>query len=136
MRSINRLHIVVGLLTFAAFLATGVYMHFALPGLIEQDHALRFTHRANHIYLLLAGLINLVMGVYVSPRPQRWRRTMQRVGSIALLLAPAVLLIAFLAEAHSTSEFRPVTAIGVMTTLAGSLLHLFGLQRRRDSAGE
>lgn len=127
----NRLHITIGLLTVAVFIGTGVYMHFELPALIEHDHALRFTHRANHIYLLLAGLINLALGIYLSPHPRAWRRVMQRIGSWALLIAPVVLLAAFVIESRSLNEFRPVTALGVMIALAGTLAHVFGLQRRR-----
>ncbi len=124
-----RLHLIIGLVTLAAFIGTGVYLHFELPAIIERDATLRFTHRANHIYLLLAGLVNIMAGVSRTPHPRRWRCTMQTIGSCGLLISPLVLLVAFVLEADSVNAFRPVTAIGVMIAFAGVILHLFGIQR-------
>ena len=126
----KRLHLILGLCTIAAFIGTGVYLKLALPELIERDHALRFTHRANHVYLLLAGLVNVVAGIYLAPHPKRWRRAMQSIGSGALLAAPAVLFIAFLLEAPSVSAVRPFTSVGLLIAFAGTLAHLFGIRRR------
>jgi hypothetical protein len=56
----RKLHLIVGLAGVAVFLATGLYMHARFPALYGGNEALRFMYRANHVYLLLASLINVL----------------------------------------------------------------------------
>lgn len=126
----SRFHIIIGLCTVAAFIGTGVYLELALQPIIERDPALRFTHRANHIYLLMSGLLNIAVGTYWRPHPKAWRRKMQTMASIALGVAPAVLLAAFIFEAQHDSPIRPITAAGALLCFLGVMLNLFGRQKR------
>jgi hypothetical protein len=120
----NRLHLAVGLTTVAIFLYTGVYMQTGFPDLYLADEAIRYQYRANHIYLLLAGLLNIVMGIYLARQANPWRRFLQHLGSVALLLGPLLLIYAFFYEAPLGTPERVVTFFGVVCLLAGTLCHL------------
>ena len=50
------MHLLIGLVGFAAFLGTGLYMARHFPGAYASDEAIRYMYRANHVYLLLASL--------------------------------------------------------------------------------
>lgn len=123
----NRIHLAFGLLTVTVFLYTGFHMQSGFPGLYQANESIRYMYRANHVYLLLAGLLNIVLGVYLSPAPEKWRTFLQRLGSLPILLAPPILVYAFFYEAPLGSPERGVTLIGVLCLLLGTLCHL--LQR-------
>jgi hypothetical protein len=76
-------------------------------------------YRANHVYLLLASLVNVALGCYWSGARAGWRGKLALGGSWLLLLAPAVLLYAFFAEPPRGSPERGFTFIGVLLTLVG-----------------
>lgn len=120
----NRLHLTVGLLTVALFLYTGVYMQTGFPELYLADETIRYQYRANHIYLLLAGLLNIVMGIYLSPNANKWGAFLQRLGSLPMILAPLLLIYAFFYEAPQGMPERSYTFFGVVCLLAGTLCHL------------
>jgi hypothetical protein len=68
---------VVGLVTLLGFAVTGFYMLWTLPGLFADGGSpVRFLYRANHLYLLFAGLLNLVLGSYLRLSDGGWRRRM------------------------------------------------------------
>ena len=43
-----------------------------------------------------------------------WRRRLQLVGSVVLLMAPLLLLVAFIVEGPQARAHRPLTSIGVI----------------------
>lgn len=53
---------------------------------------------SRHIYLLGAALVNLVLGLYLQVQPPGWRRVVQQIGSLLILLAAVSLLLAFITE--------------------------------------
>jgi hypothetical protein len=123
----KRMHLAAGLLTVTVFLYTGFHMQSGFPALYQANESIRYLYRANHVYLLLAGLLNIVLGVYLSPVPEKWRTFLQHLGSLPILLAPPVLVYAFFYEAPQGSPERDVTFIGILCLLVGTLCHL--LQR-------
>jgi hypothetical protein len=54
----KRIHLVFGLSVMVVFLLTGQYMEYVHNRLLPDGT--RVLYRSRHIYLLLAGLINLV----------------------------------------------------------------------------
>jgi hypothetical protein len=62
----RRLHLVTGLVSVAAFLASGLYMHLRYDHLRGMDDVLRLLFRSTHIYLLFAALLNLALGLYMT----------------------------------------------------------------------
>jgi hypothetical protein len=122
------MHRAVGAAAIAAFIATGVYLKLRGADLFEPDRMIRFVYRANHVYILLAGLVNVALGAYVRLHAKRWRRNLQVAGSVLLLLAPVLLVLAFVYEAGHASPQRPLTSAGVVLVFLGVLGHVPGRQ--------
>lgn len=111
--------LIVGLAGFAAFLGTGLYMARHFPGAYASAEAIRYMYRANHVYLLLASLLNVALGCYWPGPRAGWRGKLGLAGCGLLLLAPVVLLYAFFAEPPHASPERGMTFIGVLIALLG-----------------
>src|SRR5438105_4041596 len=100
---IRNAHYLIGALTLILFIVSGQYMGlvyrgFSNPELYGHNEAVRFLFRANHIYLLLPALINLLLGSYLTLAPGRGHRIAQYIGSALLLLSTLLLLAAFVIE--------------------------------------
>jgi len=117
-------HTTVGFVFVAVFLATGVYMRLNFPELHRNDGVMRLLFRSAHIYILFAALLNLVAGAHLRCRMQAWRYRVQVIGSILLLVSPAIFTIAFFAEPAPQHFARPFVLSGVIIALAGTVLHV------------
>jgi len=126
-----RSHLLVGAVTLVAFLISGAYMRGHDPPLavLEPGPHLMFTSR--HIYILAAALMNLVLGAYLRPTATRAARAVQWAGSLLLLLAAGLLLAAFVVEPVAGRYRTPVSAYGLYSLFAGSLLHVGAALRTR-----
>ena len=127
--SLRILHLVVGFVGLVAFLSTGAYMFGEFPELYAGNEALRYIYRANHIYLLLASLVNLALGAQPwTPLAGRWA-AVRAGGSLLVAAAPSVLLLAFILEAPQVSPERLVTALGIYALLLGVVAQLVSAAR-------
>ena len=119
--SARSLHLLVGIGGVLAFLGTGAWMATHFPAAYSGGETIRYMYRANHVYLLLASLVNLGIGMYRGISRPGWRGNLALAGSVLVLAAPFVLLYAFFVEpAHGVPE-RPGTLIGAVMLLAGVL---------------
>jgi hypothetical protein len=125
----KRLHLIVGLLMLVIFVLTGQYMDKFHEHLRNTPDAARLLFRSRHIYLLLASLINIVLGVYLARGLTAWRNRLQTLGSLLLLLAPALLLYAFFTEPFRGGWQFAASFYGIIFLLAGTLLHLLSAVR-------
>jgi len=125
----RKLHLLVGLAGIAAFLGTGLYMRAHFPAAYAGNESLRYMYRANHIYLLLASLVNVTLGVYLVRAETGWRASLGKAGSVLALSSPAVLCYAFFAEVPSASPERIATALGVFAIALGVVAQLPSLGR-------
>ena len=125
----RKLHLFVGLAGLAAFLGTGIYLASAAPEHYRRAEALRFIYRANHVYVLLSSLVNLVLGIYLVPLAAGWRSLSSKIGSYLLLASPLILLLAFVLETSKVTPERPVTTVGVVLLLLGTLAQLPNYRR-------
>jgi hypothetical protein len=122
----KRLHLTFGALVVIVFLLTGQYMNFQNPKVRElADEGTRMMFRSRHIYLLLAGLVNLGLGVYFTYRVARWRKILQIAGSVLILLAPLLMTAAFFYEPTLKGLKRTFTLPAIVALFAGVFLHLF-----------
>ena len=119
----KRLHLVVGAATLLAFLLTGQYMDYLEVRTNALGETARVMFRSRHIYLLLAGLVNLGLGAYVGYRGRGWRRGSQLLGSALVVAAPLLMLAAFFAEPGRPGLRRHFTLPAVVILSAGTLLH-------------
>lgn len=128
----KRLHLFVGAFVLVAFLLTGQYMsHLDVrSGLAGEGTRMMF--RSRHIYILLAGLVNLGVGSYFSRRAGAWRKTLQLIGSFFILVAPLLLLAAFFTEPGVPGLRKYFTLPATIILSTGTLLHAFsGVRARR-----
>jgi len=117
------LHLVVGGVAFVIFLSTGGYMQNRFPDIYHGNEAIRMMFRANHIYILLAALLNLGMGCYLVARAAGWRRRLQWLGSLLILACTGLLVAAFYQEPIRGSFERPLTTAGIFFLFLGTLFH-------------
>ncbi len=109
-----RIHRLAGLGFVLIFVATGVWLRFRGQAVIDQDEAIRFSLRANHIAILFSALVNIAVGMNPPIPAVTWRRRLQLVGSALLLVAPLLLLAAFIVEGPQARAQRPITEAGVI----------------------
>ena len=100
----------------------------------EMDDGTRMMFRSRHIYILLAGLINLGVGVYFTWCKERWRWILQLVGSGLIILSPILLIAAFFYEPRLRGLPRPLTLPGIVTMSVGVFCHLFSVFRATGKA--
>jgi hypothetical protein len=125
-------HRLVGLVGFLVFLGTGVYLVTSFPELHGGNDGIRYQFRANHVYiLLLSSLISGVAGIHFLAREGGWQRSAQRFGSALLLVAPAVLVAAFFLEPPRGGAERPLTTLGMVLLLGGTVMHALARGRGR-----
>lgn len=119
----KRLHLVVGVATLLAFLLTGQYMDYLEVRTNALGETARVMFRSRHIYLLLAGLVNFGVGAYYGPRARGWRRLVQTLGSMFVLVAPLLMAAAFFTEPGAPGLRRHFTLPAVVMLSVGTLLH-------------
>jgi peptidoglycan/LPS O-acetylase OafA/YrhL len=129
----RRLHLVAGLVALAVFLGTGVYMKMHVHNL---DTTTRLLLRSLHIYLLFAALLNLVLGLHNEPVQRGWRMWLRRGGSVLVLMAPVLFVLAFCREPWLAGLKRPFALPGVISSLAGVICHLVSGIGNRPSCWE
>jgi hypothetical protein len=120
----RRVHLAVGILAVAAFLATGQFMRMHMPPMAVLEDGLRMVYRSRHIYLLGSGLVNLLLGLYLRARAAGWRKRTQTAGSVLLLVAPLLLLMAFINEpGRGVGAELWQSSYGMFALFGGSMLH-------------
>ncbi len=129
----RRIHLWAGALTVGAFIVTGQFMRHHQPPLATLSDAERLMFRSRHIYILAAGLVNLMLGLYATGHAPGWRRTTQNIGSLLLIGSIAPLLLAFALEPRS--GFQPemrCSAIGLYALFAGCMAHALSSVRSHN----
>jgi hypothetical protein len=117
------LHLVVGVTILFVFLLTGQYMDYldVRSGVLGETARVMF--RSRHIYLLLAGLVNVGIGSYFFDRERGWRRLLQLLGSALVVAAPLLMLAAFFTEPGVPGLPRHFTLPAIVMLSVGTLLH-------------
>ena len=122
LENLKRFHFWVGVIGIIIFLMTGQYMyhwHAHLEGMADGP---RMLFRSAHIYFLLASVINLVVGFYLTPKSLQHRKYTQIIISILVLLAPVLVLIGFFVEPHLSELSRPYSTFGMYALFAVAIL--------------
>ena len=104
---LRKTHLIVGILGLILFVLQGQYMDLALAHLVGMEDAPRMLFRSSHIYLLLAALLNVVLGVYMRGNIRFLIPELQLVVSSIVLVAPFALLAGFFLEPHLADFMRP-----------------------------
>jgi drug/metabolite transporter (DMT)-like permease len=117
----GRLHRTVGFVGIVVFLLTGVSLRLHVPPMPELADGTRMLFRSRHIYIILASLINLAIGINYQTGLGRNRRRFQAVGSVLLLAAMLLLVLAFFVEPPRSRLDGKLAALGIVCLLAGTL---------------
>jgi hypothetical protein len=120
----KKIHLIFGALVVLAFLLTGQYMDKYFNHLAGMSDGPRLLYRTRHIFILLAGLLNLGMGAYFTYHDETWRRILQLLGSLLIIAASILFLIAFFYEPNLTNLHTPLSHWGTYLISTGVLLHL------------
>jgi hypothetical protein len=132
----KRVHLIFGLLVVIIFLLTGQYMDKYHNHLAGFPDGVRMLYRTRHIFILLAGLLNLGLGAYLTPRLRLGPRILQLLGSALIFTASVLFIVAFFYEPGLSDLYTPLSHWGTYTILAGTILHLLsGARRARDEGG-
>jgi hypothetical protein len=126
----KKTHLIFGGIVVLAFLLTGQYMDKYFNHLAGMPDGPRLLYRTRHIFILLAGLLNLGIGAYFSYRNETWRRVLQLLGSLLIIAASVLFLIAFFYEPKLTDLHTPLSHWGTYFIATGVLLHVISSARR------
>jgi len=127
----KKAHLIFGVLIVVGFLLTGQYMdkfHNHLVGIADGP---RLLYRTRHIFILLAGLLNLGIGAYFTYRLEPWRRTMQLLGSLLIFIASLLFVIAFFYEPGLSDLHTPLSHWGTYTIATDAVLHVISGVRQK-----
>jgi hypothetical protein len=127
-------HFIVGTIALAIFLATGQYMYWWHGHLRGMDNTPRLLFRSAHIYLLWSALLNTILGLYIQPCEVKWCRSLQWVGSLAILIGPPLLLLAFFFESWLSGLVRPYAQPAIYVAFGGTLIHVLATIGERSQA--
>jgi hypothetical protein len=131
--NLRAIHLTTGVVVVLIFLGTGLLMRLFYSRAFETNYFVRMLFRASHIYILLAGLLNIALGSYLRLSGRKSARSIQVVGSICILLAPILLIGAFFYEPFRQSLNRPMTLYAMILLLTGTLLHMLASIRRAEA---
>ena len=120
----KKTHLIFGAGVVLAFLLTGQYMDKYFNHLVGMPDGPRLLYRTRHIFILMAGLLNLGIGVYFTRRSETWRRVLQSIGSLLIIAASFLFLIAFFYEPNLTNLHTPLSHWGTYIIATGVLLHI------------
>jgi len=132
----KKVHLIFGACVVLAFLLTGQYMDKYHNHMVGVPDGPRLLYRTRHIFILLSGLVNLGIGAYFTYRIERWRRTIQLLGSLFFFAASFLYLSAFFYEPKLSNLYTPLSHWGTYLIAAGAVLHVVsgvGQKRVTDS---
>jgi hypothetical protein len=114
-------HLAIGIAMLAIFVASGVVLRELRPS--HRDELLfRAMARANHIYLLLAGLVNLGLSTDRSATEKPWVRRTRAIATALVGAGSALLVVAFFTEPNASELKRPWTLPGIVSVALGTLV--------------
>ena len=120
----KKFHAIFGLVVVIIFLLTGQYMDRYLHHLHGMPDGPRMLYRTRHIFILLAGLLNIGIGTYFTSQTTKIRRLMQGLGSVLIVIATVLFAVAFFYEPKLTDLKTPLSHWGMYSIFAGTFLHL------------
>ena len=132
----KRFHLIFGLLVVIVFLLTGQYMDRYLGHLRGMPDGPRLLYRTRHIFILLAGLLNLGIGAYFQPHTLPVLRFMQLLGSTFIVLASGLFLAGFIYEPKLADLNTPFSHWGMYAIFAGTFLHVLSGRIRTGSSSD
>jgi hypothetical protein len=127
----KKLHLIFGIFALAVFLLTGQFMHRYYNHMVGVETGVRLLYRTRHIFILLAALLNLGIGIYFNLHHQTWRKILQYLGSALIVTGSVLFMAGFFYEPKLENLYTPLSHWGTYTIVAGTLFHLFSSARQK-----
>jgi hypothetical protein len=128
----RKTHLVAGVLNAIAFVSSGAYMRFFVdPASLAPGVDLLYISR--HIYMLGPALVHLLLAAYVRPAARPGAARLQWIATILLVVSSTLLMSAFVFEPIYGYGRTAVSAFGIFTLGAGSILHFCAGRLGRSS---
>ncbi|MDQ3817972.1 MAG: hypothetical protein M3362_09795 [Acidobacteriota bacterium] len=125
----KKLHLIFGILVLVAFLLTGQYMDRYYNHMVGVADGPRLLYRTRHIFILLAGLLNLGIGIYFTRCQTTWRKVLQTSGSALIVIGSMLFIAGFFYEPKLENLRTPLSHWGTYAVVAGTFFHLFSSAR-------
>lgn len=122
---LQALLLAMGSLGVLGFLGTGQYMKYALDGMQGMPDLPRLLYRSAHIYLLWAGLANLLAGMALAPTRQPLAGWLQRGAGGLLSVTVPLFAASFFVESPQGLIDRPLASLGNYLGGAGVVLAVY-----------
>lgn len=132
----KKFHLIFGFAVVIVFLLTGQYMDRYLNHLEGMPDGPRLLYRTRHIFILLAGLLNLGIGAYFQYQRSKRARVAQILGSALIVVATLLFIAGFIYEPKLTELNTPWSHRGMYMIVAGTLMHLLSLVMPKSSDNE
>ena len=129
----KKLHLIFGMFALVVFLLTGQFMHRYYNHMVGVEDGVRLLYRTRHIFILLAALLNLGIGIYFNERHQRWRKILQYLGSALIVTGSLLFMAGFFYEPKLEHLYTPLSHWGTYTVVAGTFFHLFSSAPESDA---
>ncbi len=127
---LKKFHFYFGLAVILHFIITGLLMRRVFWGVEHDDLLGRMMFRANHIYILFSGLLNLLLSYTLNDRANDSK--LKYMASFILVLATLGLSLGFYTDPITHTLQRNITRFSVIGCLAGTAVHLLLLQFRKN----
>jgi len=125
---LRKLHLGAGILGLILFLLQGHYMDSVHDHLVGMADGPRMLYRSSHIYFMMAAVINIVLGVYLTNERAGLISRLQWLISAIFLLAPFLLLAGFFIEPGLQNFHRPYSRPALYALFGtGTVVSVLGL---------
>ena len=132
---IKLIHNLTGAISFMVFLGTGVYMLTKFPAIDTSNDFIKYIYKASHIYILMASLLNMILGGYFSLNEKKIDKIFQIIGSVLIILSTLMLIFAFFHEPGNLDVGRPITGPAIVAIFFGVIFHWLS-RMGKDSDGK
>lgn len=120
----KKVHLIFGILVLVVFVLTGQYMDRHFNHLVGMADAPRLLYRTRHLFILFSGLLNLALAAYFTMRFERRQRILQTLGSLLIIAASILFIIAFFYEPTLQGLYTPLSHRGAYMIAGGTIFHL------------
>ena len=120
------INLVTGITVVIIFLLTGQYLEYTFNEEVERNFGFRMMRNSRHIYILLSGLINAAIGIYLTTSRIFIVYVMQVVATLFTVSASVLFILGFFTEVYGTFAPAPKIHGGTYLLLAGIILHFTG----------
>ncbi len=124
-----KLNLIFGTIFFIAFIITGLYLNRILCPDFENEHFIRMEARANHIYILLVALMNIMS--YRKVKHHHKTHRLEYLFRYLLVFAGLLSVVAFVVEHRSNLDNRSITFFTMLICLFATAAYVLHEGRNR-----